>query len=478
MASPLINLDQTSLPRRQWLQTAGMGFGACALRWMLHGEKPATALEPSAFGPQPPHFSPKAKSVIMLVQNGGPSQMDLFDPKPALSKLDGAVHAEKVEMFQPGSENNLLLASPWKFDKYGESGMDFSNALPYTAEVADDLCMIRSMQSEHNNHTEALVMITSAKIFPGRPTLGSWVSYGLGSENQNLPAYVVLRDPKGYPSTGSTLWQNGWLPAMHRGTELRTTGPPLLNLRPAQSLPSGSRQTDRDFLAQLNRRHLSTYPDEPLLEARIQNYELAARIQLEAEDVLDLTTETQDTLDLYGVDSQDTSTYAARMLMARRLVEAGVRFVQVFLNGAPWDSHANVNDEIRKIAPVTDQSTAALIKDLKQRGLLDETIVMWTGEFGRLPVSQNGKGRDHNRNAFTALMSGGGFKAGHIHGATNEVGYRAIEDPVSVPDLFATVLHQLGLDHDQLTYNHHGREETLTDSPVTDAAVQHALLEA
>ncbi len=464
--------------RRQVLQAAGMGFGACALHWMLCGERRAVARDSTPFGPRTTHFPPRAKSVIMLVQNGGPSQMDLFDPKPQLAKFDGTVHAEKVEMFQPGSEKNRLLDSPWTFSKHGVCGMDFSNALPHTATVADDLCMIRSMQSEHNNHTEALVMITSAKIFPGRPTLGSWISYGLGSENQNLPSYVVLRDPKGYPSTGSTLWHNGWLPAMHRGTELRTVGPPLLNLRPSKDLADGARLADRGFLAKLNRRHFEAYPDEPLLEARIQNYELAARLQLEANDVLDLSSETSATLKMYGGDVKDTSSYAARMLMARRLVERGVRFVQVFLNGAPWDSHANVDDEIKKIAPVTDQPTAALIKDLKQRGLLDETIVLWTGEFGRLPVSQNGKGRDHNRNAFTALLAGGGFKSGTIHGATDEVGYRAVKDAVSVPDLFATVLHQLGLDHDELTYNHHGRDETLTDSPVSDAAVVHALLDS
>ncbi|MEE3373265.1 MAG: DUF1501 domain-containing protein [Planctomycetota bacterium] len=467
----------TTVNRRQLLEASGLGFGACALNWMLRqelraAEKPQTL----HLKPRKPHFPARAKSVVMLLQNGGPSQMDLFDPKPALTAGAGRVYREKVEMFQPGSEQNQLLASPWTFSQHGESGMTFSNALPHLPRVADHLCMVRSMHSEHNNHTEGLVMITSGKIFPGRPTLGSWVCYGLGTINQNLPAYVVLRDPKGYPSTGSTLWQNGWLPAIYRGTQVRTDGPPVLNLNPAQPLPAGARDDDLAFLAELNQGHLRNYPDNPQLESRIRNYELAARMQLEATAALDLTKETQQTRTLYGMDDEVTRGYGTRLLMARRMVEAGVRFVHVFLNGAPWDSHANVKDEIAKISTQTDRPTAGFIQDLAQRGLLEDTIVLWTGEFGRLPVSQNGKGRDHNRNGFTALLAGGGFRPGHIHGATDDVGYRATEDPVSVPDLFATILHQLGLDHDELTYHHHGRDETLTDSPVSGATVVEQLL--
>ena len=467
----------TSGHRRQLLKACGMGLGACALDWMLQQE-PATAGRRRALSlePRKPHFPARAKTVVMLLQNGGPSQMDLFDPKPALAAGAGRVYREKVEMFQPGSEKNQLLQSPWKFSKHGKSGMTFSDALPHMARVSDHLCMVRSMHSEHNNHTEGLVMITSGKIFPGRPTLGSWVCYGLGTVNQNLPAYVVLRDPQGYPSTGSTLWQNGWLPAIYRGTQVRTEGTPVLNLNPAQTLPAGARADDLAFLAQLNQRHRRNYPDNPHLESRIRNYELAARMQLEATTALDLTKETQQTRNLYGMDNQVTRGYGTRLLMARRMVEAGVRFVHVFLNGAPWDSHANVKDEIAKISSQTDLPTAGFIQDLAQRGLLEDTIVLWTGEFGRLPVSQNGSGRDHNRNGFTALLAGGGFRPGHIHGATDDVGYRAVEDPVSVPDLFATILHQLGLDHDELTYHHHGRDETLTDSPVSNASVVHKLL--
>ncbi|MBB74898.1 MAG: hypothetical protein CMJ75_10335 [Planctomycetaceae bacterium] len=467
----------TAVNRRTLLQASGMGFGACALNWMLHQDA-AVAAAPQALNlkPRKPHFPARAKSVVMLLQNGGPSQMDLFDPKPALAAGAGRVYREKVEMFQPGSEQNQLLASPWTFSQHGQSGMFFSNALPQMPRVADHLCMVRSMHSEHNNHTEGLVMITSGKIFPGRPTLGSWICYGLGTVNQNLPAYVVLRDPKGYPSTGSTLWQNGWLPAIYRGTQVRTEGPPVLNLNPAQPLPAGARKADLAFLEGLNQRHRRNYSDNPQLESRIRNYELAARMQLEATTALDLTKETQQTRTLYGMDEESTRGYGTRLLMARRMVEAGVRFVHVFLNGAPWDSHANVKDEIAKISAQTDLPTAGFIQDLAQRGLLEDTIVLWTGEFGRLPVSQNGLGRDHNRNAFTALLAGGGFRPGHVHGATDDVGYRATEDPVSVPDLFATILHQLGLDHDALTYHHHGRDETLTDSPVSNATVVDKLL--
>lgn len=470
-------LLKSPLSRRQMLKSSGLGFGMCALDWLMHTESATATRGQFPSSALAPHFPSLAKSVVLLMQSGGVSPMDVFDPKPELTKFGGLVHSEKVEMFQPGSETNTLLPSPWKFHKHGQSGMDFSEALPHLATLADDLCMVRSMHSEHNNHTEALVMITSGKIFPGRPTIGSWISYGLGTENENLPAFIVLRDPKGYPGTGSTLWQNGWLPAIHRGTEFNAEGQPVLNLRPAVELLPGAREEDRAFLAKLNQRHRERYPSESLLDARIRNYELAARMQLEAVDVLDLSKETQATRRMYGLDNPATTSYGSRLLMTRRLVEAGVRFVQVFsAAGNPWDSHKDVKNEIADIASKTDSPSAALIKDLKQRGLLDETIVIWTGEFGRLPVSQNGKGRDHNRNGFTLLLAGGGFKQGHIHGTTNEVGYRAAEDPVSVPDLFATVLHQLGLDHDELTYNHHGRDETLTDSPVSSASVVGQLL--
>lgn len=464
--------------RRTLLRASSLGFGALALDFLLARAAAATASSP--FTPRPANFNPPAKAVILLMQSGGPSQMDLFDPKPELGRFDGKVHSERVEMFQKGSEANRLLGSPWRFAPRGRCGMEMSDAIPHLAGAADDVTLVRSMHTEHNNHTEALVMLNTGKIFTGRPAFGSWVSYALGTENQNLPAYVVLRDPEGYNTSGTLLWQNAWLPAVHRGTEVSTQGAPVLNLHPAQPVAGESRRAQLDLLARLNREHQKAYPGEPDLEARIRNYELAARMQLAAAATLDLERESAATRRLYGLESKVTRGYGLRCLMARRLVESGVRFVQVFPpvkpQFQPWDTHRNVDTELAEIAAYTDLPSAALIRDLKARGLLDSTIVVWAGEFGRLPVSQNGLGRDHNRNAFSLLLAGGGFKRGHIHGATDEFGYRAVKDKVSVPDLHATLLHQLGLDHRRVSFPHHGRDETLTDAEVTGARVVKELI--
>jgi len=406
--------------------------------------------------------------------------MDLFDPKPDLAKYSGKVYAEKVEMFQKGSEANRLLASPLKFRRYGQCGMEMAEILPHLGAVADDVCLIRSAWNLHNNHTESLVSMNTGKIFQGRPALGSWISYALGSENQNLPAYIVLRDPDGYNTSGTLLWQNGFMPSLYRGTEVSTRGTPVLNLNPSRPIAADVQRDDLDLLAKLNRRHRREFTYESSLDARIQNYELAARMQLAASGTLDVSGETEATRRMYGLEQEITAGYGMRCLMARRLVESGVRFVQVFppvkpMN-QPWDSHGDVKTQNEQICMRCDQGSAALIQDLRQRGLLDSTLVIWTGEFGRLPVSQNGKGRDHNRNAFSLIVAGGGFKAGHIHGATDEVGYRAVEDRVSVADLHATVLHQLGFNHDRLSYLHNGRPETLTDSVVSQARVVNGVL--
>jgi hypothetical protein len=460
------------------LQATGLGFGMVAWNALSAAAAETAANDSSSsLERRTPHRKSKARSVILLMQPGGPSHMDCFDPKPELNRCAGQVYSEKVEMFQPGSEANKLLGTPFRFRKHGQCGMDMSEAFTEMGKITDELCMIRSMYTGHNNHTEALVMITSGKIFPGRPTWGSWISYALGTENQNLPGYVVLRDPEGYPGTGATLWQNGWLPALYRGTEFRAQGLPVPNLQPAVPVAAEARSDDLAFLAQLNELHRRNYPFESVLEARIRNYELAARMQLAALQTVDLSTESKATRALYGLDQPATAGYGLRCLMARRLVEAGVRFVQVFPTaGNPWDSHTDSKAEIEKIAAKVDRPTAALIKDLKLRGLLEQTIVLWTGEFGRQPVSQRAKGRDHNRNAFTLLAVGGGFRAGYIHGATDEVGYRAVEKRVGVNDLFATVFHLLGIDHERLIYNHDGREETPTDAPVTGATVVEDLL--
>jgi hypothetical protein len=480
-APDLIQRWPPALSRREMLRLSGLGLGALAFEFLVATGRAASAAAVLA-GPsatRSPHFAGRARSVILLMQNGGPSQMDLFDPKPDLKKFEGKVHAEKVEMFQKGSETNKLLGSPFTFHPRGACGMEMSEIIPHLGTVADDLCMVRSMHTEHNNHTEALVMFNTGKIFPGRPALGSWISYALGTDNQNLPAYIVLRDPQGYNTSGTLLWQNGWLPALHRGTAVSAQGAPVLNLHPAKPFPPEVQRDNLDLLSKLNEKHRHDYPFESELEARIRNYELSARMQLAAEDLLDLSKESHATKNLYGLDKSDTGGYALRCLMARRLVESGVRFVQVFPpvkpQFQPWDSHTNVKTELEQICAACDLPSAALIKDLKARGLLDTTIVIWSGEFGRLPVSQNGSGRDHNRNAFTTLIAGGGFRAGYVHGKTDEVGYRAVEMPVSVPDLHATILHQLGLDHDRVTYLHQGRNESLTDSPVTSARVVNEL---
>ena len=470
------------LSRREMLQMSGLGLGTLAATYLrgldlAHGStNHAAHLAGMNSQSQSAQFPAKAKSVIMLVQNGGPGQMDLFDEKPMLKKFDGTVHTEKVEQFQPGSESNKLLNSPFPFQEYGQCGMRMANILPHIGTVADELCLVRSMASFHNNHTEALVALNTGKIFPGRPALGSWITYALGSANQNLPAYIVLRDPNGYNTSGTLLWQNSWLPAMFRGTEISTSGTPVLNLKSESPPPAEVQADNLRVLAQLNRAHQEKFPHESALEARIQNYELAARMQMAAGELLDLSNESAATRKMYGLDDKPTDRYGLRCLMARRMVEAGVRFVQVFPdllggNTQVWDSHANVKSENEACFAFADKPSAALITDLKQRGLLEDTIVIWSGEFGRLPISQNGTGRDHNRNAFSLLLAGGGFKSGHIHGATDDFGYRAVEDRVTVNDLHATLLHQLGLDHNRLTFTHHGRPETLTDAVVTNAHV-------
>jgi hypothetical protein len=475
-------MDPThSLTRRRFLQTSGFGIGGLALTWLLHQEGLLAAEHgrplPQDLRPRRGHFPARARAMVHFMQNGGPSQMDLFDPKPELQKRGGQSTPESVEIYQKGNSDKLL-ASPFPFRRRGRCGMELADVLPHLGGIADEIALVRSMCTEHNNHTEALVMMSTGKLFQGRPSVGAWVSYALGTENQNLPAYVVLRDPAGYNTSGKLVWSSGWLPALYQGTEFSTVGTPVLNLQPARPVPAAVQRDSLEFLGELNREHRRHYPRETELEARIQNYELAARMQLKAAEALDLAKESAATRALYGLDDPVTAGYGTRCLMARRLIEAGVRFVQVFPPvGQPWDAHADTRGENEKICAVTDRPVAAFVKDLKGRGLLDSTLVLWTGEFGRLPVSQNGKGRDHNRNAFSLWLAGGGLKAGYVHGATDDFGYKAVVDRVGVPDLHATLLHQLGLDHRRLSYPYRGRDETLTDAPVSKARVVAKLLQ-
>jgi hypothetical protein len=463
-----------------------MGFGTMALASLLEQEQSralgALPVESSTadLRPRPAHFPARARAVIMLMQAGGPSQIDLFDPKPELLRRHGQTYRDDVEVLQPGSEARRLMGSPFRFRRHGECGMELSELIPAIGSMADDICLVRSMFSDNNNHPQAMRCLLSGKIFPGRPTVGSWISYALGTENQNLPAYVVLRDPNGYNSGGTTMWESGWLPALFQGTEIQSRGAAVLDLHLSSPLPKGIQDCSLQALTRLNQERRKLYPHESELEARIRNYELAARMQLSAEDVLRIDGETAATRSLYGLDDPVTENFGTRCLMARRMVESGVRFVQVMVPIAsgtnPWDHHDKLKPGLEALCPQVDRPTAALIRDLKARGLLETTIVLWTGEFGRLPISQKGNGRDHNRNAFSLVLAGGGFKQGYVHGRTDELGYKAVEGRVSCPDLLATILHQLGIDHDRLKYLHHGREESLTDSPVTHARVVRELI--
>src|SRR5262245_3504941 len=409
--------------RREFLQRWGLGFGGLALAYLLnegelYGAAPVLSANETVHNdlrPRPGHFPGQARAVIQLYQEGGPSQMDLFDPKPELTKRNGQPHPDRVEVL--GATNkNVLLGSPFKFHRYGQCGMELCEHIPHLGGVADELCLVRSMFTEHNNHPEAHAMMQTGKIFIGRPTMGAWVTYALGTENQNLPAFIVLRDPKGYGGNTKRAWSNGWMPALYQGVEFSSKGKPVHHLTPDEPVPPAVQRDRMQLLAKLNSEHLRNYPGDTELETRIKNYELAASMQLAATQALDVSRESNAIRKLYGLDNPVTANFGGRCLMARRLVEAGVRFVQVSAPLEGWDHHGRIKELLPKVCAMTDQPAAALIKDLKSRGLLDSTIVMWTGEFGRLPITESADGRDHNRNAFSLLMVGGGFKGGTIHG--------------------------------------------------------------
>jgi hypothetical protein len=442
-----------------------------------HAHTPPADLKPRA-----PHFATKAKAVIHLFMNGGPSQMDLFDPKPLLDKLHGKPYFDRIagEVENPGSAG-AVMRSPFQFARRGKCGMWVSDALPHLAGQVDDLALIRSMYTTNLTHEPAVYLIQSGKMGPGRPTLGSWVVYGLGSENQNLPAYVVLDDPLGLPVNGVENWQSGFLPPVFQGTRFRSTGAPVLNLRPDVERPAEVEQLERDLLGRLDRIHRRDRPGQPNLDARIASYELAARMQMAATDALDLSKEPAAIREMYGIGREPTDSYGRRCLIARRLIERGVRFVQLYINSQIWDNHTGLASDLKTACQRTDQPAAALLRDLKQRGLLDSTLVVWGGEFGRLPIAQlpadrdeRKAGRDHNKNAFSSWMAGAGVKGGTTYGATDELGLNAVENRVSVPDWHATILHLLGLHHEELFVEQHGLKEKLTG--VTEARVVKGIL--
>ncbi len=460
-----------ALNRRALMASAVGGIGSIALQFLLQEAQAATASSPLAA-----HHAPTAKSLVCLFQHGGPSQCDLFDEKPLLSKYHGKPYpAGDLEVHFDKQKGNVL-GSPYAFRRFGECGMPLSELLPHTGSIADDITLVRSMWTESVDHESALRLIHTGKFLAGLPTMGSWLAYALGTENRNLPTYVVLSDPGGLPVDGEKNWTSGWLPPVYQGTVFRSGASPVLHLATPAGVTTKARTLQLQLLDRLNRDHLQRYPGNQELAARISNFEIAANMQTAVPEALDLSQETEATQNMYGLNHPASAEYGRRCLIARRLIERGVRFVQLFLSGQPWDTHSKNAESLKGLCARTDQPSAALVKDLKQRGLLDDTIVLWTGEFGRLPVSQGTDGRDHNRHAFSLWLAGGGFRAGHMHGATDDFGYRSVEQRVSVHDLHATLLHALGLDHERLTFPNEGRDASLTDAEVTGAKLVHSLL--
>ncbi|CAN5775644.1 DUF1501 domain-containing protein [soil metagenome] len=459
--------------RREFLRQSGGGLGALALSWLLQQDavRAGTGTDSvnpnNPLAPRPPHFEPKVQRIIYLFMHGGPSHLETFDPKPDLQRLDGQ---PLPESFGPVATRrkvaqNPLLGTRRTFRKAGQSGIEVSDFLPHIADCADDLAVIRSCWADSVNHPQAVYQMNTGSILMGKPSLGSWVGYGLGTENQDLPAYVILPDPAGGLKGGPPAYGSGFLPASYQGTTVRGGDDPILNLRPPSgTLTRAEQRRTLDLIGRLNAHHLEPRAEDNELEARIQAYELAYRMQSAAPNAVDLSNESEETRRLYGLDQDATAEFGTRCLLARRLVERGVRFVQLYsgdFNG--WDAHNDVEKNHASMCLKTDKPIAGLLKDLKRRGLFDSTLVIWGGEFGRMPMSESGTGRDHNPHGFTFWFAGAGIKGGTIHGATDAVGLRAEVDRVHVHDLHATILHLLGLDHTRLTYFHNGREHRLTD---------------
>lgn len=454
--------------RRSFFRTCGLGLETAALGHLLTRDgRAAQRTDPLA--PRKPHFAPKAKNVIFMFMEGAPSQIDLFDPKPELEKLHGQSLPEsmtkqlKLAFIKPSA---AVLASPRKFERHGKCGMELSDYIPNIASCADDICLVRSMYTEaFNHHPGQLLLMTGSTQF-GRPTFGAWTVYGLGSESENLPGFVVLSSGVG-TSGGASNFMSGFLPSTYQGVMFRNSGDPILYLSNPAAVAKERQRAALDTIRDLNQEHLSTTGD-PEIAARINSYELAFRMQMAAPELLDFSKESQETLDMYGIGKKPMAPYATNCLLARRMVERGVRFVM--LMHASWDQHTYLNRELKKNCEITDQPTAALIKDLKQRGLLDSTLVVWGGEFGRTPMVEVRKtsdpenaGRDHHPLAYSMFLAGGGIKGGQVIGKTDDLGFNIVEDKVHVHDLQATMLQTLGFDHTRLTYHYMGRDFRLTD---------------
>lgn len=466
-------LHDQYLSRRAFLQRAGLGCGALALTTLLHDEGVLAAegnLNPLAA--RQPHYSPRAKSVIWLFQTGSPSQVDTFDHKPELHKRDGQVLKGADPKTGFFTTSGKCLRSPFKFEQHGQSGAWVSEIFPNIAKHVDDMAFIYSCYSQSNNHTPAMLEINSGFIRQGFPSMGSWVTYGLGSENANLPAFVVMHGVK--PRGGDPIWSAGFLPSVFQATSVDPRRPtPIDNLQRPGDMSPDQQRSMLDMLRQANARHATNRPFDADLAARLESFELAFRMQTSAPEAFDVSREPANVQEMYGLNRNESRDYGRQCLIARRLVERGVRFVQVFaacpnapgggVTDVPWDGHNDIDMNHRACAATTDQPTAALLADLKSRGLLDQTLVIWGGEFGRTSDSQGSKGRDHNPNSYTTWLAGGGIKGGVQYGKSDEFGYKAVQDRVAVHDLHATVLHLLGLDHKRLTYRSNGRDFRLTD---------------
>lgn len=451
--------------RREFVRDAFCGFGALALASLVEKEQ-ARAAVANPLAPKAPHIPAKAKAVIFLFMAGGPSHIETFDPKPLLNQLHGQPRPKEFgeAKYQFVKKDAKLLGSKRTFKKYGQSGIDVSDLFPHIAGCVDDLAVIRSCHGDMVVHSAAQYELFSGRVVPGYPSMGSWITYGLGSESESLPAYVVMPDPKGALEAGQPMYANGFLPANYQPTLFRPGSRPVLNLELPKGVSPEQRRATIDLIRNLNQ--ATVEPDDHEFNARINAYDLAFRMQTEAPKVLDLSRETAETLALYGVGKEPTNDYGRRCLLARKLVESGVRFVCVVAGGGPgnmqWDAHNDIEENHTRKAAETDQPVAALLKDLKRRGLLDSTLVLWGGEFGRSPEAESGKGRDHHNLGFTMWMAGGGIRGGQIVGATDAIGLHAVENRCHFRDVHTTVLHQLGLDQNRLTYPHLGRQERLT----------------
>jgi hypothetical protein len=468
--------------RRHLLQSSLFGLSGLAAAWLLRqdgllaAESPALAqppLEPPTYDllPKAPPHRATATAMISMFMIGGPSQIDLFDPKPELTKRHGQTFTGDLKFDNAAQASREIMGPGWRFRRYGQCGMELSALLPHLGRVADDVTLIRSMHTAVNNHLPGIYALNTGAGVGGRATLGSWLLHALGSQSQELPAFVALTDPRGLPLIGGENWTSGKLPSIYQGTVVRPTEPRILNLDPPAHLRGAAQRAQLDLLHHLNRRHEEQHPYESDLQARIASYELAARMQHAAQEAFDLSGETAATLRLYGIDRERTRDYGRRCLIARRLVERGVRFVQIFNQGQSWDHHSSLLTELPKRCEEIDQPAAALVADLKQRGMLDSTIVHWGGEMGRLPVIQipvspNGRqivGRDHNTYGFSMWVAGGGFKGGYVLGKTDDFGHYAVEDMVSHHDWLATILHLFGLDHREVRFTVGTRQLSLVE---------------